>query len=60
MISSSVKKGFPMAKGIKDKVAVVGFGTIRGGELMNKGADDLLLESATHALDKAGLRVSDV
>ncbi|MSQ33204.1 MAG: acetyl-CoA acetyltransferase [Dehalococcoidia bacterium] len=49
-----------MAKGIKDKVAVVGFGTLRGGELFDKGTDDMLLESATVALDEAGLAVSDV
>ena len=46
--------------GIKDRVAIVGMGCTRFGEHWNKGADDLLIESTTEALDSAGIAKGDV
>ena len=44
-----------MAEGIKDKVAIVGMGCTRFGELWDKGADDLLVDAFGEALADAGI-----
>ena len=44
-----------MADGIKNKVAIVGMGCTKFGELWNKGSDDLMLEAYTEALIDAGI-----
>lgn len=49
-----------MTRGIKDKVAIVGFGATTGGELWRTGADDLMVEAASEALQDAGLEVKDI
>jgi acetyl-CoA C-acetyltransferase len=43
------------AKGIRDRVAIVGMGCTAFGEQWDKGADDLLVEAVTQALGSAGI-----
>ena len=49
-----------MAKGICDKVAIVGMGCTRFGERWDCGYDDLVLEASTDALDDAGLTLDEI
>lgn len=49
-----------MAEGIKDKVAIVGMGCTRFGELWDKGAEDLIVEAFTEALEDAGIEKKDI
>jgi len=44
-----------MAKGIKDKVAIIGMGCTKFGERWDKGADDLMLDAFQEALADAGI-----
>jgi len=46
--------------GIKDRVAVVGVGCTKFGELWEKDQEDLLVESVYEALDDAGLTPQDI
>src|SRR3972149_6308343 len=46
--------------GIKDRVAVVGVGCTKFGELWEKDQEDLLVEAVYEALDNAGLTPEDV
>jgi len=46
--------------GIKDRVAVVGVGCTKFGELWEKDQEDLLVEAVHEALDDAGLTIQDV
>jgi len=46
--------------GIKDRVAVVGVGCTKFGEIWEKDQEDLLVESVYEALDDAGLTIKDV
>ena len=48
------------SKGIRDRVAIVGMGCTPFGEHWDKGADDLLVDSATAAFDSAGVAKDDV
>src|SRR5437764_599393 len=48
------------SKGICDRVAIVGMGCTPFGEHWDKGADDLLVDSATAAFDSAGVAKDDV
>ena len=45
---------------IKDKVAVIGVGCTKFGEIWEKDAEDLLVEAAYEALDDAGLTPQDI
>lgn len=45
---------------IKDKVAIVGMGTSRFGELWNTGVDDLIVDAATEAFKDAGVESKDI
>lgn len=45
---------------IKDKVAIIGMGTSKFGELWDKGADDLMLDAATEAFKDAGVEPKDI
>jgi acetyl-CoA C-acetyltransferase len=47
-------------KGIKDKVAIVGMGCIKFGELWNKSLDDMIVEAAYEALESAGVTPGDI
>lgn len=44
-----------MASGISDKVVILGMGCARFGERWDAGADDLMVEAFTEALDDAGI-----
>src|SRR3954462_15156710 len=48
------------SKGIRDRVAIVGMGCTKFGEHWDKGAEDLLVDSATAAFDSAGVSKDDV
>lgn len=49
-----------MAEGIKDKVAIVGMGCTRFGELWDKSAEDLMVEAFLEALEDAGIEKKDI
>ncbi len=49
-----------VARGIRDRVAIVGMGCTRFGERWDKGIDDLLIDAATEAFDSAGVAKDDV
>lgn len=46
--------------GIKDKVAVVGMGCTRFGELWDKGTDDLVIEACYEAFEDARIEPRDI
>jgi acetyl-CoA C-acetyltransferase len=45
---------------IKDKVAIIGMGCTKFGELWDKGIDDLIIESTYEALGDAGIELDQV
>ncbi|MBI2934759.1 MAG: acetyl-CoA acetyltransferase [Chloroflexi bacterium] len=45
---------------IKDKVAIIGMGCTRFGELWDKDADDLIVEAAFEALNDAGVDIKQI
>lgn len=45
---------------IKDKVAIVGMGCTRFGELWDKGVNDLIIDAAGEALADAGMEINDI
>ncbi|MGB2885279.1 MAG: acetyl-CoA acetyltransferase, partial [Dehalococcoidia bacterium] len=45
---------------IKDKVAIVGMGCTKFGELWDKGQDDLIIEAALEAYEDAGIEQKDI
>jgi len=45
---------------IKDKVAIVGMGCTKFGELWDKNADDLIIDAAYEALEDAGIESKDI
>ncbi|MFC1939312.1 acetyl-CoA acetyltransferase [Chloroflexota bacterium] len=45
---------------IKDKVAIVGMGCTKFGELWDKDADDLIVEAAYEAFEDAGVEAKDI
>jgi acetyl-CoA C-acetyltransferase len=49
-----------MARGIKDKVAILGMGCARFGERWDKDADQLMVEAFDEALADAGIDVSQI
>jgi|WetSurMetagenome_2_1015567.scaffolds.fasta_scaffold05537_2 acetyl-CoA C-acetyltransferase len=49
-----------MTDGIKDKVAIIGMGCTKFGELYDKGAEDLMVDSFKEALEDAGLERKDI
>ncbi len=49
-----------MAKGIRDKVAIIGMGCSRFGERWDCGPDELMLESYTEALADAGIDQNEI
>jgi len=49
-----------MAEGIKDKVAIIGMGCTPFGEHWDKGAEDLIVESFTEAIEDAGIEKKDI
>jgi len=49
-----------MAEGIKDKVAIIGMGCTKFGELWDKSAEDLMVEAFQEALEDAGIEPKDI
>ena len=49
-----------MPESIKDKVAVVGMGCIRFGELWGKNETDMIVEAAYEAFEDAGIEPKDI
>lgn len=49
-----------MAKGIRDKVAIIGMGCSRFGERWDAGPDDLMLEAFQECIQDAGIAKSDI
>ena len=49
-----------MARGIKDKVAILGMGCAKFGEHWDKDADDLMIEAFDEAVEDAGIDVSQI
>ncbi|KPF85655.1 acetyl-CoA acetyltransferase [alpha proteobacterium AAP38] len=49
-----------MAKGIRDKVAIIGMGCSRFGERWDAGPDDLMLEAFQECIKDAGIDKSDI
>ncbi len=49
-----------MAAGIKDKVAIIGMGCTKFGELWDKSAEDLIVETFAEALEDAGVEKKDI
>jgi len=45
---------------IRDKVAIVGMGCTKFGELWNKGAEDLMIDACFEAFEDAGLEPKDI
>jgi acetyl-CoA C-acetyltransferase len=52
--------GGEMAVGIKDKVAIIGMGCTKFGELWNKSAEDLVVEAVKEALEDAKIEIKDI
>ena len=49
-----------MATGIKDKVAIVGMGCTKFGELWDKSAEDLMVEAFKEAIEDAGIEPKEI
>lgn len=49
-----------MAAGIRDKVAVIGMGCTKFGELWDKSAEDLLVDAYGEAIKDAGIEQKDI
>ena len=49
-----------MAKGIKDKVAIIGMGCTRFGERWDMSAESLMVEAFDEALEDSGLEAADI
>ncbi len=45
---------------IKDKVAIIGMGCTRFGELWDKGVDDLIIDATYEAIEDAGIEPKDI
>ena len=49
-----------MSGSIKDKVAIIGMGCTRFGELWGKGPSDLVVEAVSEACEDAGVEIKDI
>lgn len=49
-----------MAKGIKDKVAIIGMGCTRFGELWDTNAEDLIIDAFVECLEDAGIEKKEI
>ena len=49
-----------MARGIRDKVAIIGMGCSKFGERWDSGAEDLMVEAFNEALEDAGIEKSQI
>jgi acetyl-CoA C-acetyltransferase len=49
-----------MASGIKDKVAIIGMGCTKFGELWNKSAEDLMVDAFVEAIEDSGIERNEI
>ena len=49
-----------MPRGIKDKVAIIGMGCTKFGELWDKSAEDLMVEAFKEATEDAGIETKEI
>jgi acetyl-CoA C-acetyltransferase len=49
-----------MAEGIRDKVAIIGMGCTKFGELWDKSVEDLMVEAFQETLEDAGIEKKDI
>jgi len=49
-----------MGESFKDKVAIIGMGCTRFGELWDKDVDDLMVDATSEALEDAGVELKDI
>ena len=49
-----------MAEGIRDKVAIIGMGCTKFGELWDKSPEDLMVDAFTEAIQDAGIEKKDI
>ena len=49
-----------MAEGIKDKVAIIGMGCTKFGELWDKSAEDLIVDVFKETIEDAGIEKKDI
>jgi acetyl-CoA C-acetyltransferase len=49
-----------MAEGIKDKVAIIGMGCTKFGELWDRSPESLIIEAFTEAIEDAGIGKKDI
>jgi acetyl-CoA C-acetyltransferase len=49
-----------MAEGIKDKVAIIGMGCTKFGELWDKSADDLMVDAFKECIEDSGIEKKDI
>ncbi len=49
-----------MTQGIKDKVAIIGMGCTKFGELWDKSAEDLIVDSFKECIEDAGMEKKDI
>jgi len=49
-----------MPEGIKDKIAIIGMGCTKFGELWDKSAEDLMVDAFKEALEDAGIDKKDI
>ena len=49
-----------MAEGIKDKVAIIGMGCTKFGELWDKSAEDLMVDAFKEVIEDAGIDKKDI
>ena len=47
-------------EGIRDKVAIIGMGCTKFGELWDKSQNDLMIDACQEALADAGLEAKDI
>ena len=48
------------SNGIRDRVAIIGMGCTKFGELWDKGTDDLLVDATKETLESAGVALDDI
>jgi len=49
-----------MPEGIKDKVAIIGMGCTKFGELWDKGPEDLMVEAFSECINDAGIEKKEI
>ncbi|MBL7209454.1 MAG: acetyl-CoA acetyltransferase [Dehalococcoidia bacterium] len=49
-----------MAEGIRNKVAIIGMGCTKFGELWDKGPEDLMIDAYKEAIEDAGIEKKDI